>query len=245
MLKKWLKQRFMMCFDIGVPNVLLTLVWGIGAVWGLSGCALHQPMSELNMLHEGRAGNRELGKHRAGLTVTGSFKSQDGNPDMRWCQGRPNCVITPVHQHQNGIGFYYTRMYGMSVTFGVGVIGADVTASLGRRLFLTLSGSAFAGGQAIVQRWYPLREGVGFAMGFGVRRWTSRFDVEPKEAGGGIFPWWYKQPVTAIGLRYALIAETPPDERNRRVGLTYTVFVGYAVTTRQPMFSLAIGLGGG
>lgn len=151
-----------------------------------SGCATHLPMSDSIMFHD-RARTRPAHRTPIGLGVAMSqaVSSTDflqNEAYRRWYVDGASGRIEPINVGVRGEAFYVALYnagtFSLSGSFGPNVIGADMTAKLYGRNYVTASGSLWGGSQLIFQHRAFNSPALGAAVGLFYRQDRASFDVQ-------------------------------------------------------------------
>ncbi len=210
----------------------------------LSNCSLHHPMSEMAI------GQSDLNKTKFGLGFTGSITGINGKPiirrDTKDCLNIDCRARGPIPSPAM-IGLFF-RNKNYSFSLGMPSLGFDVTNKIGEQTFMTLSASAFAGGQVNIMRY---KRHSGFVQtNYGI---SYRVFNYPLERGSGPDAFHYEsifhiletKYIHAFGFRASHLSHTSlKGKKPQPLHLFLSSFVGFVPVTRQPVVSFSISIGG-
>lgn len=139
---------------------------------------------------------------------------------------------------------YNNGTFGASLTVGGGALGADVTAKVWGRTYLTASGSLYGGTQVLLQHRVLNRSFVGAAVGAGHRYGHRVFEAENLFEGdapsGGLTRNTSVLPVHSVGGTGTALVRLG---RGASAGLLGTLYVGYAPDFQRPVVTFGVALG--
>ncbi|WP_456430248.1 hypothetical protein [Rhodocaloribacter sp.] len=219
-----------------LPSVLAVL---------LTGCAMHAPVSETFVFHDPIGARPAYGP---GFKLGGAFAVNPGGrgfvaEEVERRTGGKGRVVNP---RQRGFGVYlahYGEGEAVALTVGRGLLGADATARLWGRTYLTMSGSVYGGYRVIVHRRLLHTPHASAALGLAVRRDFHFYEIPQRTERRYLFPDYENYmslPVTSFGVRALGIARL---RRTDDGGFQGGLYVGYAPAYREPVVQFTVSFG--
>jgi hypothetical protein len=211
----------------------------------VSGCALHKPMSEMAALRGHHVPIQSEPRTRFGISGVANTSISDVLIQRQYAK-HPNpeyWEIDASNEHAAGAGFYYlwlsrSRRLSISATMGFAAAGLDVTTSLSRKEYLTVSASFMGGIRGMIQRNFLSAAHHGLVAGIEIRHAMYAFDertLDCQWCGFGPSDHSY---ILSFGGRMSGYVEKLP------IGLgMISVFGGYAPSVDRPVLGIGVAIG--